>query len=193
MFFLFNVYTGSGILVGFLILAFFAGAILFLVASVVVAPGVLITTVLFNLLSKPLISGDLWTSSVIFSVIIIILLRFSFPQCYKKYYIGLILVIALFMGFYNTYIDHDNVVMTTVNAMYGSDLINVNTVSTKISNATITGNNINLRQAPSQGAPVITTLQNGETVLIKKETPEWVMVRTNAGNEGWVFREYVKK
>ncbi|MBP2657913.1 MAG: Bacterial domain, partial [Firmicutes bacterium] len=57
----------------------------------------------------------------------------------------------------------------------------------------ITGNNINLRQAPSQGAPVITTLQNGETVLIKKETPEWVMVRTNAGNEGWVFREYVKK
>ncbi|MBP2637772.1 MAG: Bacterial domain [Firmicutes bacterium] len=189
---MFNIYTGSGILVGFLILAFFAGTILFLIASIVVAPGVLITTLLFNLLSKPLVSGDLWTSSAVFSVLIIIAMRFLFPLHYKKYYICSILVIALFMGFYNTYVNHSNMVMTTVNAMYSSENVGKPIEDTSTA-ATIKGTNINLRQAPSQAAPIVTTLQNGEKVLIKKQVSEWFFVCTGNGTEGWVFGSYVAK
>lgn len=187
-------YTGGAILAMVVVIALFTGAALFFVTAIAVAPGILFTTLLFKLLSKEFVSSDLWTSSVVFSVIIVLIIRHFRPQKYINYYCTLILAIGLFMGFYNTYINHDNAVMFTVDAMYSSNGSAIKTTATGNDIAVIVGENVNLRNMPSQSSKVIKTLATSEGVLVKKESANWYFVHVNdTGEEGWIYRDYVKK
>lgn len=186
---LLNVYTAGGVIAGFAIIAIFASAFLFTVFSIAVAPGIIITTLLFSLLSKELVSGDIWTSSVIFSVVVGGAIWYFYRERYMKIYIMLIVAIGLLTGFYNCYINPANAVMRTVNAMYSGSF----TTNAVNKNTVITGNNVNLRLSPSQGAAVVSILKENDNVIIKNENNGWVYVHViSTGQEGWVYKQYIK-
>ncbi len=186
-------YTGGAVLAMIVVFALFVGTALYFVMTATVAPGVLVTTLLFKLLSKEFIRSDLWTSSIIFSIIIILVMRHYKPQKYVKYYCTLILSISLCLGFYNIYINHDNAVMFTVNAMHFGNNSAMKTTPQGSETAVIIGENVNLRNIPSQSSTVINTLSSGERITVKKESSAWYFVRVNnTGEEGWVHRDYVK-
>ena len=187
-----NLWTGGSVVVAFTIVAIFASGFLFALFSVAVAPGVLITTLLFSLLSKELVSSDIWTSSVIFSVVVGSSIWYFYRERYIRIYLILIVVIGLLTGFYNCYINPVNAVMRTVSAMYSE---NITTTTTTAANkhTVITGNNVNLRLAPAQSATIVNTLKENDDVITKKETNEWVYVHVvGTGEEGWVYKQYIK-
>jgi len=56
----------------------------------------------------------------------------------------------------------------------------------------VIGDNLNVREKPSISANIITKLRkNVEVAIIKKES-DWYLIRTESGNDGWVYSDYIE-
>jgi len=57
----------------------------------------------------------------------------------------------------------------------------------------ISGDQVNLREGPSTGRGVVTTLVCGTPLLPEGQEADWVLVRTPQNQLGWVHRSLVRK
>jgi uncharacterized protein YgiM (DUF1202 family) len=55
----------------------------------------------------------------------------------------------------------------------------------------VTGSTLNVRQAPTTHAAVVTRVKRGERLVVLGRDAGWVHVRAPAGAEGWVSARYV--
>ncbi len=52
--------------------------------------------------------------------------------------------------------------------------------------------NLNIRKGPGTDQPMVGKAEHGEIItLINKTSDQWWLVRTDAGNEGYAFAEYL--
>jgi len=58
------------------------------------------------------------------------------------------------------------------------------------SEVTVTAGRLNVRSGPGKQHPVISQVFQGETLLVKEQTLEWLYVRLPSGQHGWVMADY---
>ncbi len=56
----------------------------------------------------------------------------------------------------------------------------------------VIGNNLNLREKPSLSANIITKLRKNVEVTIMKKASDWYLIRTENGDNGWVYSDYIE-
>ncbi|MCW3114647.1 MAG: type 3 domain protein, partial [Segetibacter sp.] len=77
----------------------------------------------------------------------------------------------------------------------GDLIMNIN-VSAMASGAkakvTTQSSNLNIRKGPGTDQPIVGKAAHGETVtLVSKSSDQWWLVRTNAGEEGYCYAQYL--
>ena len=60
-------------------------------------------------------------------------------------------------------------------------------------NASIVGDNVNVRSKPNTSSRVVKQLNTGHPVTIVRQDGDWYLIRTANGTDGWVFGKYVKR
>lgn len=178
---------GLGGLIGFIIVLVIAGFIFSAVSAVALAPGIIITANLMNIVQNQLTVEHLWISSISFSLMIAGGIWYKWRDRFMMKYTLAAVVLSIIVGLYTCYIAPNNQVVATFDRMYNSSLSFIPTVA-----ATISGDNVNLRSSPSAEARVVSVLNRNDSVLIKKESGNWCYIQNNStGKTGWVSKQYV--
>jgi uncharacterized protein YgiM (DUF1202 family) len=82
------------------------------------------------------------------------------------------------------------------NFLTGDLVMNIN-VATAVEGAKLKvvteSSNLNIRKGPGTDQPIVGKAAHGETVsLISKKSDQWWLVRTDAGEEGYSYAQYLK-
>lgn len=175
-----------GELIGVIIVLVIAGFIFSAVSAIALAPGIIITANLMNLVPNQLTVKHLWISSISFSVLSAGGIWFKWRNRFMMRYALTAVVLSMIVGLYTCYIAPNNGVVATFDRMYNSSFSSIPTA------AIISGDNVNLRSSPSADAGVIGVLNRNDSVLIKKELGNWCFIQNNStGKTGWVSKQYV--
>ncbi len=76
----------------------------------------------------------------------------------------------------------------------GDLILNVNVAAHSGQKATVTtdSSNLNIRKGPGTDQPIVGKAAHGEIVtLINKTNDQWFLVKTNAGEEGYAYAQYL--
>jgi hypothetical protein len=82
------------------------------------------------------------------------------------------------------------------NFLTGDVVMNIN-VATAVAGAKLTvitdSTNLNIRKGPGTDQPIVGKAAKGETVsLISKQSDQWWLIRTDAGEEGYSYAQYLQ-
>ncbi|PSL43835.1 SH3 domain-containing protein [Chitinophaga niastensis] len=82
------------------------------------------------------------------------------------------------------------------NFLTGDVVMNIN-VATAVAGAKLEvitdSTNLNIRKGPGTDQPIVGKAAKGETVsLISKQSDQWWLIRTDAGEEGYAYAQYLQ-